>query len=202
MDPQREAQLREEARRTIEERERQRIDAEALRREQEQAHEQERLRQRIVEEETREFYRNSPDHFEYINEHGESEWLTRKQILAREGYFDYEEHVEDPVAGRRRVWLGLALTALAILAGLLVLWRYISEESAAVIVVSNLPGSAIWIDGRDSGEVSDARIELSPGEHLIEVRRPGWRTAGGGYQALRLEPGDEIHLLFELTPDP
>lgn len=200
MDADREARIREEVRLQIEERERARREEEERRRRDERQHDEERRRQRILEEETRDYYRNSPDYIEYINEHGESEWLTRKQILAREGYFDYEENVDNPDLGRRRVWIGLAAVGAVVLALLLAGWLYWVEETGAVTVVCNVPGSAVFVDGQDTGETTDARLELPAGEHLIEVRRDGWRSQGGDYRALRLKRGDEQHLLFELTP--
>ena len=73
--------------------------------------EAETMRRRILEEERRRFFQDSAEHFEYINENGDVEWLTREEITAREGYFDYEEHVEDPLAGRRRflIWMSVGV---------------------------------------------------------------------------------------------
>lgn len=202
MDQQREERIREEVRREIAERERRRLEDEQQRRQTEASVDDERLRQRILEEETRDYYRHSPDYIEYINEHGESEWLTRKQILAREGYFDYEENVDNPDAGRRRFWLGFALACAVAVACLLAGLLYWADETGQVTIVCNVPGSPIFVDGQDTGEFTDARIELTAGEHLVEVRRPGYRSQGSEVHVLRVERGDDKHLLIELTPAP
>jgi hypothetical protein len=89
MDPRQEALIREEVRRQIAEADQRRRDEEEARREAEELFLQEQARRRIMAEEARSYYQNSPDYFEYVNENGDTEWLTRKQILAREGYFVY-----------------------------------------------------------------------------------------------------------------
>ncbi|MDP2360212.1 MAG: PEGA domain-containing protein [bacterium] len=200
MDPRQEALIREEVRRQIAEADQRRRDEEEARREAEELFLQEQARRRIMAEEARSYYQNSPDYFEYVNENGDTEWLTRKQILAREGYFDYEEHVENLEEARRRVWLRLAgWVALIVLAVGLGAW-YLLDDRGTVVVLSNVPGARIFVDGQDTGLVTDARLELSPGEHLLELRLPGYLPADEPFQVIQLEPRGSVDLSIRLRP--
>lgn len=202
MDAQQEAHIRDEMRKRIAEEDARRRAQEQDRLHAEQLFQDEQTRRRIMEEEARSFYQNSPDHFEYINESGDTEWLTRKQIQAREGYFDYEEHVEDLPGARRRVWLRMVgwISLIPLMAALLV-WMFWADEGT-VTVLSNVPGAAIWVDGQDSGQVADARLKLSPGEHLVELRLPGHQPEGPPYTVVTLAPRDRVDVSLRLRPAP
>lgn len=202
MNQDREASIREEVRRQIEAEEQQRLEREAVRRSTEEQFHEEQLRQRIIQEETRSFYQNSPDYIEFINENGDSEWLTRKQIRAREGYFDYEEHVEDPDRGRRVVGLRITSYVLGLLAVAIVLLLYILEDPASVHVLCNVQGAEIFVDGQRVEERTDALLKLSPGEHLIEVRHLGYVNSAEPYQVLSLKEGEQRQLSFLLQAAP
>jgi hypothetical protein len=198
LSPEREAQIREEVRQRIAAEESDRIRREEARAASEREFHEEQLRQRIVDEETRAYYENSPDYFEFINENGDSEWLTRKQILAREGYFDYEEHVEDPDRGRRFVTLrffayGL-LSLLLMGSGIL----YMLDDPATLHVLCNVQGAEILIDGQPREERTDARIELAAGEHLVEVRHLGYVPDGEAYRVIEVKDGESSELSFRL----
>ncbi len=196
-----EDRLRAEIRRELEEEESRRRAAEEEKRAHERLLEEQRMRQRIREEEKQRLFQDSGEHQRYVNEEGEVEWLTSKQIQRREGYFDYEEKVEDIEGGRRTVlrrWFagGLVLCLLGWLA-----WTYIQPDRATLDVVSNIPGAAIWVDGQFSGEQTDARLDLAAGEHFVEVRLPGYRCEGG-LQHTRLDGGEHQVLSFRLVADP
>jgi hypothetical protein len=202
LDSQQEARIREEVRRQIEASDRRRKQEEDARLQAEALFQQEQARRRIMSEEARAYYQNSPDYFEYINENGDSEWLTRKQILAREGYFDYEENVENLDEARRRIWLRLAawLVGLLVLCGLGI-W-YLLDDHGSVVVLCNVPGARILVDGQDTGKVTDARVDLSPGEHILEVRHPGYLPADEPFQILKLAPRGEQDIQIRLRPIP
>lgn len=202
MDAHEEARIREEMRQRIAEEDAHRRAQEQDRLRAEQLFQDEQARRRIMEEEARSYYQNSPDHFEYINESGDTEWLTRKQIQAREGYFDYEEHVEDLPGARRRVWLRMVgwISLLPLLTALLV-WVFWADEGR-VTVMSNVPGAAIWVDGQDSGQVADAQLVLSPGEHLVELRLPGHQPEGPPYTVVKLVPRGRVDVSLRLRPAP
>jgi len=200
MDPQQEIHIREEVRRQIEAADQRRRAEEEERRRAEGLFQQEQARRRIMAEEARAYYQNSPDYFEYVNENGDTEWLTRKQILAREGYFDYEEHVENLDEARRRVWLRLGGWMTLVAAGLLLAFWYLLDDRGTVVVLSNVPGARIFVDGQDTGQVTDARLDLSPGEHLVELRHEGYLPAGEPFQVIRLEPRGSADLTIRLRP--
>lgn len=194
--------IRREVRRQIEEADQRRLRDEEERRRAEAHFQKEQARRRIMAEEARAYYQNSPDYFEYINENGDSEWLTRKQILAREGYFDYEENVENLDVARRRIWLRLGawLTGVLLVAGAGI-W-YLLDDTGSLVVLCNIPGATIRVDGQDTGQVTDARLDLSPGEHLVEVSHPGYRPADEPYAVIKLEPRGEAEVQFRLRPLP
>lgn len=202
LDSRQEARIREEVRRQIEAADQRRLQEEGQRIQAEALFQQEQARRRIMAEEARAYYQNSPDYFEYINENGDSEWLTRKQILAREGYFDYEENVENLDQARRRIWWRLAgwLAGILLLGGLGI-W-YLLDERATVVVLCNVSGARILVDGQDSGKLTDARLELNPGEHLLEVRLPGYLPADEPFQIVKLEPRGELDVNIRLRPVP
>lgn len=198
--PEEEARIRAEIRRELAEEQARQTELEREKQQQHLRLEEQRVRQLILAEEKKRLFENSTEHFEYVNENGDREWLTRKQILSREGYFDYEERVEDIPGGRVRVlwrW-GIAL-ALLVLFGWLG-WAYIQPDRHAVVVVSNVPGAEIWVDGQFSGTRTDASLELAAGEHFIEVRQPGFLSVSGLLH-LELKRGPRRILTFELRPD-
>ncbi|MFA7330838.1 MAG: carboxypeptidase-like regulatory domain-containing protein [Candidatus Delongbacteria bacterium] len=202
LDSQQEAQIREEVRRQIEAADQRRVQEDEARQHAEVLFQQEQARRRIMAEEARAYYQNSPDYYEYINENGDSEWLTRKQILAREGYFDYEENVENLEEARRKIWLKLAawLAGGLVLAGLAI-W-YLLDERGSVVVLCNVPGAHIIVDGQDTGKVTDARLDLNPGEHLLEVRHAGYLPADEPFVVLKLAPRGELDVQIRLRPLP
>jgi hypothetical protein len=197
-----EASIREEVRRQIEEADQRRRAEEEERRQAETLFQHEQARRRIMAEEARAYYQNSPDYFEYVNENGDTEWLTRKQIQAREGYFDYEEKVENLDVARRLVWL--RLTAGLLLAGALLALAFwhVLDERGTVLVLSNVPGARIFVDGQDTGRRTDASLELSPGEHLLELRAPGYIPVDDPVRVIQLEARGELDLTIRLRPLP
>ncbi|MCA9782028.1 MAG: PEGA domain-containing protein [Calditrichaeota bacterium] len=196
-----EERIRREIRRELEEDERRRALLENEKQQQQQRLDEQRLRQQILAEEKKRLYENSRDHIEYVNENGDREWLTRKQILSREGYFDYEEHVEDIPGGRLRViwsWsLGVVLLGLLVWLG----WSYVQPDYYLLDVVCNVQGAEIWVDGQNSGSTTDARLELPAGEHFLEVRQEGY-VSRSGLLHLELTRGPRQILSFELEPLP
>jgi hypothetical protein len=202
MEPSQEARIREEVRRQIEEADQRRVAEENERRQAEDLFQREQARRRIMAEEARAYYQNSPDYFEYVNENGDTEWLTRKQILAREGYFDYEENVENLEEGRRRIWVRLAAwLGLGAVALSLVFW-YLLDDRGTVVVLSNVSGASIFVDGQDTGRTTDARLELSPGEHLLELRQAGYLPADKPFEVIQLAPRAQLDLTIRLRPLP
>ena len=152
-----------------------------------QRDEAEDLRRRILAEERRRFFQDSAEHFEYVNENGDIEWLTREEIAAREGYFDYEEHVEDPQAGRKRF---LLLVSLGVLCCALAGWGLIGwmlPAEGRLSVFANVPNASILLDGQESGHRTDAILNLPVGEHLVEVRAPGYQVSGEAVRMVSIQ---------------
>jgi hypothetical protein len=157
-------------------------------------------RRSIQDEERRAFFEGHEGFIEVESENGESEWLTRKQIRDREGYFDYEDLVENPERGRRFVTLRLIFASFFFLAILATGYWYMREVEGRIHVVSDPPGCHVLVDGQDSGYLTDCLLELPIGEHMIEVYREGYRVQEPSLHHLLLRRGGEHLLEFTLEP--
>jgi hypothetical protein len=53
----------------------------------------------------------------------------------------------------------------------------LKSKPGVVKVTSSPTGASIWVDGTDSALVTPSELELAPGEHALEVRLHGYRSA-------------------------
>jgi hypothetical protein len=181
-----------------EEKQRKTIDQERKLRFEELHHDQ--VRQDIQADEKRKFFESSEDYFEFVNENDETEWLTRKQIQAREGYFDYEEHVDNPASGRRKVFFFGVVALIIFMVAVAFGWIYMLEDLASVDVVCNIKEARILVDGQDSGFRTNANIELPAGEHLIEVIKLGYQNSESQIKYVDVKRDDKLLIQFKLQP--
>lgn len=66
----------------------------------------------------------------------------------------------------------------------------------SVVAVSSTPaGAQIFVDGEATGQVTPADVQLSSGEHTVEVRLEGYQTRS---QALTAQPGTRMRLEIPL----
>jgi hypothetical protein len=191
---------REQVRQDLIQEQSKRIDQEQQERKKNESLVQEADRRRILGEERRAFFAGQEGFIEVQDENRESEWITLKQWRDREGYLDYEDLVENPEHGRRYVMIRLVLAAIVFLVAMSAAYWYMSEELALVHIVSDPPGCHIWVDGQDSGFITNCEIELAIGEHLIEVDLTGYTVQEPSLRHLMLSRNDEVLLEFSLRP--
>ena len=107
-----------------------------------------------------------------------------------------EEQIEAPPKSGGR-WLRIAAAAV-VLAGAayggVTLWTTARSRPGTVIIESTPPGSAVFVDGAESG-TTPVTLKLAPGDHSVELRRSG-RTET---IALSVDPGAELTRRVEWT---
>lgn len=59
----------------------------------------------------------------------------------------------------------------------------LSARPAVVVISSTPPGAAIVVDGNDTGQVTPANVEMSAGEHTVELRLGGYAPATQTFEA-------------------
>jgi len=156
---------------------------------------------RIQREEERAFYKNSKDHFEYVNEVGEIEFLTRDEIRAREGYFDYEQQVENIDDEKKRVLKKLFVVIAGVFVFLFLLFLYMQPDVGQLAVVSNIQGASIVLDGQETGSVTnDILPDLSAGEHLVTLQKFGYMVKGDYVKTVQIRRNHETSILLEMIP--
>jgi len=171
-----EEELRQRIRERLQERERIRDEHRGFQQQRREKASREEDYRRIVQEEESRFYADRPDLIEYVNELGETEFVTRDELRAREGYFNYEEKVENTEQEKRKVFMKLILLLLLLGVGAVQLFIYIQDDFGEIAVFSNVKGAHILLDGERLGEVTDAVItEVTPGRHLLQLEKPGYR---------------------------
>lgn len=71
---------------------------------------------------------------------------------------------------------------------------------AQLAVKANVPGAAVFVNGKPAGKTPlAATLTLAPGDHVIELRRPGYVTAKKG---VSVGEGAYGEASFELAEDP
>lgn len=156
---------------------------------------------RIQREEEREFYKHSQDHHEYVNEVGEIEFLTMAEIREREGYFDYEEQVENIDREKRNILTKLIVGGVIILLALGALFYYMQPDVGSLAVVSNIKGAEIVLDGQSTGYTTDALLEeLSTGEHLVTLKMSGYLMQSTRITRVMIHRNQETRILLQMTP--
>jgi hypothetical protein len=71
------------------------------------------------------------------------------------------------------------------------------SSSGQLKVLANVPGADVFIDGQPVGRTPLVVPDVPAGEHLIEVRKPGFHDAR---QPLRIEGGEQKILSADLVP--
>ena len=71
------------------------------------------------------------------------------------------------------------------------------SASGILKVLSNVPGAQVFVDGQFLGKTPATLAGISAGDHLIEVKAPGYIDAR---QPVRLEGGDERVMSADLAP--
>ncbi len=196
-----EKEIRSRIRQRLQEKEEQRKEHQKLlQKRKEQAAGEEEYR-RIVQEEEQNFYADRPDLIEYINELGEKEYCTRDELRSREGYFNYEEKVENTELEKRKMLLKLVLFLLLVGIGAVQLYLYMQNDYGEIAVYSNVKGARVFLDGAEAGEITDAVLSgVSPGLHLLQLEKLGYRMLEQGIIEVDVRKNHRSQISVEMIP--
>lgn len=121
------------------------------------------------------FFRDKPGYVEIINEIGEKEWIEKDKLKLRDGYFNFEDDMENVESLKKKLrvkyfFLSLFLTTIITLGVIIFI-----ETKSYIIVNTNVKGAEIFIDGQPTGMLSDNIIEdMEIGTHVIIVKLKGY----------------------------
>ena len=200
--PEEEKRLREQIRRELEERERRARESKQKEEEERQRRLEERLRLKIREEEEERFY-TEKGYVKYINHRGGVEWITPEEAKARE-----ERRRKKPSrhrsSHRRRKWLRLLVNSGLVFLAFMVfafLYKYNFTRGPVfgkVVVVTDIPGAQIYLDGMEMKEFSpDTLFRVKTGVHYISVYKEGY-SAWPPMQRVAVGKGKITEVRFEL----
>ena len=196
-----EKELRQRIRQRLQEKEEQRKDHQELQQKRNEKAANEEEYRRIVQEEEESFYSDRPDLIEYMNELGEKEYCTRDELRSREGYFNYEEKVENTEWEKRKVLLKLVLFLLLVGIGAVQLYLYMQNDYGEIAVYSNVKGARILLDGTEAGEVTDAVLsDVTPGQHLLQLEKLGYRMLELGIIEVDVRKNHRSRISVEMIP--
>jgi len=170
-------------------------------------------RLRLIREEENAFYAER-GLYRYRNHRGEYEWLTSEELADRQasrrqrrkryaerGFFQQLIHsslLKDVMNG---------LLVVVVLALVIFVFRYEERQkteggSLAVYQVrvrSEPAGAAIFLDGRPTRATTNEVLRLrEPGEHVVSVVRPGYRTVPESTRVQLTQKYTELTLYFTL----
>jgi hypothetical protein len=196
-----ENELRQHIRQRLQEKEEQRKDHQKLQQQRSDQTTNEEEYRRILQEEEQSFYADRPDLIEYINELGEKEYCTRDELRSREGYFNYEEKVENTEWEKRKVLFKLILFLLLVGIGGAQLYLYMQNDYGEIAVYSNVKGARILLDGTEAGEVTDAVLsDVTPGLHLLQLDKLGYRMQEQGTIEVDVRKNHQSQISVEMIP--
>lgn len=102
--------------------------------------------------------------------------------------------------GKLMVLVRFALTGaliLIIVGGLLFIF---ADPPGSVRITSNVKGAVIILNSYPTEFTTDATLnDISPGEHLFSVEKPGYRIVGKFVRKLKMYPNgsDSLHFILE-----
>jgi len=133
-------------------------------------------RKRIFLEERDSFYKNQQGFIKILNEIGEEEWVREVDLKKREGYFNFEDDLEDADSHKRKVIKHIVVYFLllsAIASGCI---YYLMESPGYLEVNCNIKGLPIFIDDNPTGLSTDNVIEnVKIGKHRVSLKAAGYK---------------------------
>lgn len=156
-------------------------------------------RERIIREEIERFYRDKGGYQPYVNEDGDTEWLTDTEISERELQIPVD--MEELETGQTKLRLQAVLLAFLFFVSTVLLFVLLKERTGSIQVLTNVPRATIHIDGAPSEYLSNHIIRgLSTGPHLISVSKRGYVPDGENGARLHVRPGRQEIVMFRLKP--
>ncbi len=177
--PEEEQRLRDEIRKKLEERERKETQHKIQSEEEKREQLEERLRAKIKEEEEEKFY-SEKGYVKYKNRHGEIEWLLPEDAERRKNSRRKHKPTTHHYHKRRALRNTLINTALVVGALLVLAFLYKynpgkAPKTGSLLVQTDIPGAAVYIDGDRLGYFTpDTIAKLTLGKHFVSVFKEGY----------------------------
>ncbi len=145
------------------------------------------------------FFENKPEYVKITNEIGEPEWVKESELKKREGYFNFEEDMEDASTHRKRLLRKTFFYSLIIGTILTVLFFKFIKNVGYIEIESNLKGALIYIDNFPTGLKTDNTLEdLVVGPHTVYIRLEGYVSSPDSI-IVDVVKEDGVKIVFELT---
>lgn len=132
-------------------------------------------KKRIYLEERDAFYQNKPGYIKIVNEIGEDEWIREEDLKQREGYFNFEEDMEDADTHKRKLFIKYLITTLILGTILAIFIPIFIVNTGYIEVKSNVKDAYIFLDGNPTGLLTNNTLEeISVGRHVVKVALKGY----------------------------
>ena len=156
-------------------------------------------RQRIIDEEIRNFYMKKGNYQPYVNEEGDTEWLTEAELKEREMQIPVD--MEELEVGQKKIRnRAIVIVVLFFLALVLILFS-MREKTGSIQVICSIPDATIVLDGVPTEMVTDFTLKgISPGPHLISVMKTGYYLEGEVNRRINLRAGTNEIVTFTMKP--
>ncbi len=145
------------------------------------------------------FFENKPEYVKITNEIGEPEWVKESELKKREGYFNFEEDMEDASTHKKRLikkTLIYSIIIASILTGLF--FRFITNVGY-IEIETNVKGALIYVDSFPTGLKTDNTLEdLEVGDHTVFVKLDGYNVKPDSV-VVEVIKEDGVKIVFELT---
>ena len=145
------------------------------------------------------FFKDKPEYVKIINEIGEPEWVRETELKKREGYFNFEEDMEDASTHKKRLYKKTLVYLIVIGSIITVLFLKFVTNVGYVEVETNVKGALIYIDKFPTGLKTDNTIEeLTVGEHTIFIELDGYIPSPDSI-VVNVIKEDGVKAIFELS---
>jgi hypothetical protein len=201
MDNQEEARLRELIRKELENREALKASDENALRDRRESAEMSDERRRIIDDEIQAFHKRHGRSKEYLNDEGNTEWLSEDEITAREKQLPVD--IEELEVGQKHVRNRVLLLSVLLFIGLVLMFIALRERTGSVQVICNIPRATIYLNGSPTEYLTDFTLESLPaGSHLISVAKVGYIPDGDKSERVKIVAGTEEIVVLKLKPEP
>ena len=145
------------------------------------------------------FFETKPEYIKITNEIGEPEWVKESELKKREGYFNFEEDMEDASTHKKRLIRKTLIYVIILGAILTTLFLKFVKNVGYIEIESNIKGGLIYLDQFPTGLKTDNTLEnLVVGPHTIFVKLDGYVSIPDSI-VVNVVKEDGVKALFELV---
>jgi hypothetical protein len=144
------------------------------------------------------FFETKPEYIKITNEIGEPEWVKESELKKREGYFNFEEDMEDASTHKKRLIRKTFIYVIILGSILTVLFLKFIKNVGYIEVETNIKGALIYVDQFPTGLKTDNTLEdLIVGPHTIFVKLDGY-VSNPDSIVVNVIKEDGVKAVFEL----